>query len=179
MLDQVVVHLGAIELLPQVYRRRRDRLVTLLARRAPAARVGAEGAGLHLLVHLPDGATEADTADAKTRELALDGLASYRIGAQCHPPALVVGYGTPPEHTYSTASALSSPADSPTSRASLFRAHAWPCCPAYSSPIRWPAPVDLVQSRQVLERPQRPPRARHGSRASLHRRDGVPHSSGA
>jgi GntR family transcriptional regulator / MocR family aminotransferase len=87
-----------------VYRRRRDRLVTLLARRAPAARVGAEGAGLHVLVHLPDGATEAATvAEAKARALALDGLASYRVGAQCHPPALVVGYGTPPEHAYSSA----------------------------------------------------------------------------
>jgi GntR family transcriptional regulator/MocR family aminotransferase len=86
------------------YRRRRDRLVTALARHAPRARVTGIAAGLHALIELPDGQQEDDLIDRARRQgLMLEGLASYRIGEQQHGPALVVGYSTPPEHVFSAA----------------------------------------------------------------------------
>jgi len=86
------------------YRRRRDRLLSELARRAPRARVTGIAAGLHALVTLPAGAAEADViADGARRGLALQGLASFSLGPQPHEPALVVGYATPPGHAFTTA----------------------------------------------------------------------------
>ena len=89
------------------YRRRRDRLLSALARHAPQVEVSGIAAGLHALAHLPAaGPTEAEiVARAAEHGLALEGL-----GAFTHPapapgddrrgPALVVGYGTPPDHAY-------------------------------------------------------------------------------
>lgn len=37
---------------------------------------------------------------ARTRGLALDGLRTF---GTCGPPALVIGYGTPPAHAFTTA----------------------------------------------------------------------------
>ncbi|GAB2598621.1 PLP-dependent aminotransferase family protein [Streptomyces capparidis] len=87
------------------YRRRRDRLVAELARRAPRARVTGVAAGLHVLVRLPDGADEAEVVRrAAARGLALYGLADFGFRpAPGAPPALVVGYGTPPEHAFAGA----------------------------------------------------------------------------
>ncbi|MGN6867638.1 MAG: PLP-dependent aminotransferase family protein [Solirubrobacteraceae bacterium] len=86
------------------YRRRRDRLIAALARRAPAARVSGIAAGLHALVTLPTGRTEEDAiADAGARGLALSGLAGFGDGSPGHPPALVVGYAKPPEHAFTGA----------------------------------------------------------------------------
>jgi GntR family transcriptional regulator/MocR family aminotransferase len=60
---------------------------------------------LHFIVHLPPGLSEAAAvAHAASRGLALDRLDSYRMGAQLHAPALVVGYGTPPDYAFSAAS---------------------------------------------------------------------------
>jgi GntR family transcriptional regulator / MocR family aminotransferase len=85
------------------YRRRRDRLVAALAEHAPRARVTGVAAGLHALVHLPPGRTEDEVVAAGARRgLALEPLARYGTGAG-HPPALVVGYGTPPDHAFATA----------------------------------------------------------------------------
>ena len=85
------------------YRRRRDRLLTAVARRIPHAQVTGIAAGLHALLTLPDRHDEADIiARAARHSLALQGLSSF---TNAKPPttALVIGYGTPPEHAYTTA----------------------------------------------------------------------------
>ncbi len=86
------------------YRRRRDRLVAALAEHVPAARVTGVAAGLHALVELPPGRSEpAVVAAAARRGLVLQGLGEYATGAATHPPALVVGYATPPDSAFATA----------------------------------------------------------------------------
>jgi GntR family transcriptional regulator/MocR family aminotransferase len=91
-----------------VYRRRRNMLVGELAAAAPEARVTGIAAGLHALVLLPPGRTELDVvAAARRRGLVVQGLGEYQTGApeavQAFPPALVVGYGRPPEHAFTGA----------------------------------------------------------------------------
>jgi len=86
------------------YRRRRDRLVAALTEHVPAARVTGVAAGLHALVALPPGRSESSAvAAAAHRGLELQGLGEYATGAATHPPALVVGYGTPPDSGFVTA----------------------------------------------------------------------------
>ena len=86
------------------YRRRRDRLLSTLSREAPRVRVDGIAAGLHALVRLPPGTSESDViARAATRGLALSGLESFTDGPPSGSPALVIGYGTPPEHGYTAA----------------------------------------------------------------------------
>jgi GntR family transcriptional regulator / MocR family aminotransferase len=83
------------------YRRRRDRLIVALQRRAPHVSVSGIAAGLHALVHLEPGQDEKTViAQAAQRGLALEGLSAYGPGAD---PALVIGYGTPPEHAFTAA----------------------------------------------------------------------------
>ena len=75
------------------YRRRRDRLV------ATVERVTGIDAGLHAVVELDD--DEADVvARARRLDLIVEGLDGYRFGSERRGPALVVGYGTPPEHAF-------------------------------------------------------------------------------
>jgi GntR family transcriptional regulator / MocR family aminotransferase len=84
------------------YRQRRDRLVRALHRQVPGVTVTGISAGLHVLVRLPDGVSEADViARAGARGLALHGLADCRAGDQELGPALIVGYATPPGHAFS------------------------------------------------------------------------------
>ncbi|WP_269853632.1 MocR-like pyridoxine biosynthesis transcription factor PdxR [Streptomyces sp. RPT161] len=85
------------------YRLRRDRLVTALAARAPGVRVSGIAAGLHAVIELPDGyPPEADLIKrAAQLGLAVTGMRMY--GATGQRPALVVGYGTPPEHAFAGA----------------------------------------------------------------------------
>ena len=86
------------------YRRRRDRLVDALRRHTPWVRVTGIAAGLHLLLELPDSLTEHDVITRAARHgLALEGLGSYQRAPGTHPPALVVGYGTPHEHAFTGA----------------------------------------------------------------------------
>jgi GntR family transcriptional regulator / MocR family aminotransferase len=86
------------------YRRRRDRLVAHLARHAPGVVITGIAAGLHALAHLPEGQSEADVVErAAARGLAIQGLGAYTVPGFERTPALVVGYGTPPEHAYSAA----------------------------------------------------------------------------
>lgn len=96
------------------YRRRRDRLVEALARHAPRVRVSGIAAGLHAVLELPpDGPGEPELlARAQRAGLALAGISAYEeseasgasgaSGAH-RGPALVVGYGTPPEHAFAGA----------------------------------------------------------------------------
>lgn len=88
------------------YRRRRDRLVAALAERVPHVRVSGIAAGLHALVELPGGpeGETAAVARAARRGLQLNGLGRYRHpGAVDARQALVVGYGTPPDHAFAGA----------------------------------------------------------------------------
>lgn len=42
-------------------------------------------------------------ARAADRGLVLEGLGAYDATSDPHPPALVIGYGTPPEHAFTGA----------------------------------------------------------------------------
>ncbi|MFF6949920.1 PLP-dependent aminotransferase family protein [Streptomyces iakyrus] len=87
------------------YRRRRDALVAAVTARAPEARVTGIAAGLHVLLRLPPGTEQSVVQAANWRGLALHGLARYTHPAARAEPvdALVVGYGTPPDHAWSGA----------------------------------------------------------------------------
>ncbi len=86
------------------YQRRRAHLVAALRRRVPGARVAGVAAGLQALVELPAGLGEAEAvAAARERGVAVEALTAYSATAEPHAPALVVGYGTPPEHAFTTA----------------------------------------------------------------------------
>jgi GntR family transcriptional regulator/MocR family aminotransferase len=87
------------------YRRRRDALVAELARRAPQVHATGIAAGLHVVLRLPPGTEQATLRAAAWQDLAVHALHRYR-----HPEApverldaLVVGYGTPPDHAWSGA----------------------------------------------------------------------------
>ncbi|WP_030244287.1 PLP-dependent aminotransferase family protein [Streptomyces sp. NRRL S-350] len=91
------------------YRRRRDRLVAALAEHAPHVRVTGIAAGLHAVLRLPPGSTPEPEllARAQAVGLSLNGLARHRAvpaaaGAEA-PPALVIGYATPPDHAFPAA----------------------------------------------------------------------------
>jgi GntR family transcriptional regulator / MocR family aminotransferase len=86
-----------------MYRQRRDRLVAMLAERAPHARVTGLAAGMHAVVELPVGTDEGGVvARAAERGLAVEGLGAFASAGQAR-PALVIGYGTPPAHAFTTA----------------------------------------------------------------------------
>lgn len=86
------------------YRRRRDRLHAALRRHAPQVRLAGVAAGMHTLTVLPPGRSEAAAvARLARRGVTCEGLGSYHAGGPAHPPALVVGYGTPPEHAFTAA----------------------------------------------------------------------------
>ena len=83
------------------YRRRRDRLIATLAARG--IEVSGIAAGLHALAHLR-GMSEREAVErAAERGLAIEGLAAYAAPGRSAPPALVIGYGRPPEHAYTAA----------------------------------------------------------------------------
>jgi GntR family transcriptional regulator / MocR family aminotransferase len=87
-----------------VYRRRRDQLIRAIGRNGAGAELTGISAGLHALLHLPAGHTEDQVcASAARRGLAVSGLAGYTTPVAPHPPALVVGYASPPAHGYTTA----------------------------------------------------------------------------
>jgi GntR family transcriptional regulator/MocR family aminotransferase len=91
------------------YRRRRDRLASALRREAPHVRVTGIAAGLHALCELPPGelppgrAEDDAVARAAAHGLAVAALGPYRAAGRPDRAALVVGYGTPPEHAFSGA----------------------------------------------------------------------------
>jgi GntR family transcriptional regulator/MocR family aminotransferase len=81
------------------YRRRRDRLIASVA----GYEVSGIAAGLHALVHLR-GMSEREAVErAAERGLAIEGLGAYAAPGRSGPPALVIGYGRPPEHAYTAA----------------------------------------------------------------------------
>jgi GntR family transcriptional regulator/MocR family aminotransferase len=86
------------------YRRRRDRLVAALQRAAPRVTVSGIAAGMHAVLELPEGWDESAVVErAAARGVAVAGLATYDSSGGGRRPSLVVGYGTPPDHAFSTA----------------------------------------------------------------------------
>ncbi|MEV6666761.1 PLP-dependent aminotransferase family protein [Streptomyces nigra] len=84
------------------YRRRRDALVRALAEHAPDIPVTGIAAGLHAVLRLPPGTEGTVVQAAAWQGLALHGLGFYRHEQALTDPldALVVGYGTPPDHAW-------------------------------------------------------------------------------
>jgi GntR family transcriptional regulator/MocR family aminotransferase len=87
------------------YRRRRDQLVATLAGQAPHIKVSGIAAGLHAVLELPPGTEQGALRAAGRQGLALDGLTSYRHPGSTMPDrdGLVIGYGTPPDHSFTGA----------------------------------------------------------------------------
>ncbi|MBO1335159.1 PLP-dependent aminotransferase family protein [Streptomyces sp. VRA16 Mangrove soil] len=87
------------------YRRRRDQLVSALAERAPAVRVTGIAAGLHAVLRLPVGTERSVVRAAAWQGLGVTGLSTYRHPDTTSTPldALVVGYGTPADHAWTSA----------------------------------------------------------------------------
>jgi GntR family transcriptional regulator/MocR family aminotransferase len=87
------------------YRRRRDALVAALAARAPEVHATGIAAGLHAVLRLPPGTEQSVVQAAAWQDLAVHGLTRYRHPDAVAEPqdALVVGYGTPPDHAWSGA----------------------------------------------------------------------------
>jgi GntR family transcriptional regulator/MocR family aminotransferase len=78
-------------------------LLALLAEKVPAVTAHGIAAGLHTVVELPvDGPSESDVVDHLARsDVAVHGLAEYRHRpGTAAAPALVVGFATPPEHSF-------------------------------------------------------------------------------
>ncbi|MGW0229402.1 MocR-like pyridoxine biosynthesis transcription factor PdxR [Actinopolymorpha singaporensis] len=83
------------------YRRRRDRLVASLARAVPHVRVSGIAAGLHVLLEVPAGTEEQVVARARREGLGVAGLAPLTFGTpKPVRHAIIVGYGTPPDHLF-------------------------------------------------------------------------------
>jgi GntR family transcriptional regulator/MocR family aminotransferase len=94
------------------YKRRRDRLISALAKDVPAVRLTGIAAGLHAVAELGWQEREEDVvAKAARHGVAVEGLGSYAAGGLGRGasdelergPALVVGYGRPAEHAFTTA----------------------------------------------------------------------------
>jgi GntR family transcriptional regulator / MocR family aminotransferase len=84
------------------YRSRRDRLTEMLARRAPGTRALGISAGVHAVVELPRG--EAEVIErARERSVRVFGLGGFWHSGRPPFEAIVVGYGSPPEHRYAAA----------------------------------------------------------------------------
>jgi GntR family transcriptional regulator/MocR family aminotransferase len=90
------------------YRQRRDRLAEALAARAPHVTISGVAAGLHAVLQLGSGLTAADepevVAHAELAGVTVRGLSQYRRRPDpAAPAALVVGFGTPPDHAFAGA----------------------------------------------------------------------------
>lgn len=86
------------------YRHRRDALVAALNHYAPSMPLRGIAAGLHAVVPLPQGVSEADVlAAAQQRQIALTGLAPFWHRKPHRTKGLVLGYGTPEEHKFRAA----------------------------------------------------------------------------
>jgi GntR family transcriptional regulator/MocR family aminotransferase len=84
------------------YRRRRDELVSSLGHGADGVRVAGIAAGLHALVLVRPGQSEAEAITAALRhDLAVAGLADYAPGQAT--AGLVVGYARPTQHAFAAA----------------------------------------------------------------------------
>ncbi|WP_405783050.1 PLP-dependent aminotransferase family protein [Streptomyces sp. NBC_00859] len=88
-----------------VYRRRRDDLVAAVGTALPRARVTGIAAGLHAMVELPPGPSEAHiTAALQAASIRVQTLGDYTRGErEAGATSLIVGYATPAPHAYAGA----------------------------------------------------------------------------
>ena len=87
-----------------LYRSRRDTLVRALGESLPQLRVRATAGGLHVLVELPRGASEAGVRErAAARGLAVGTLSQHALPGYEGPPGLLLGYGSIAEPAIPTA----------------------------------------------------------------------------
>jgi GntR family transcriptional regulator/MocR family aminotransferase len=85
------------------YRKRRDFLLGALAATVPTVRPIGIAAGLHVALVLPDGTRDEDVrAVLAEHGVGAHPLSTYARGRSA-PPGLVIGYATPPGHTYPAA----------------------------------------------------------------------------
>ena len=83
------------------YRHRRDRLIGLLAQRAPSLTPRGIAAGLHVVVDLPPRLHEQQIVSrAAAHGLKLEGLGPFWHDPTGRPGGLALGYAAPPEHAY-------------------------------------------------------------------------------
>jgi GntR family transcriptional regulator / MocR family aminotransferase len=85
------------------YRRRRDALSQVVSETRPGLRLAGIAAGLHAVVHLPEGTPAEDRirAQAAGRSIALHTLGGYwHVPAEDAGPAIIVGYAAPASHSY-------------------------------------------------------------------------------
>jgi GntR family transcriptional regulator/MocR family aminotransferase len=76
------------------YSRRRDVLVDVVARLAPSLRISGLAAGIHAVLHLPEGTQEDSfVSAARTRGLWVTGMGRFSINADPTDPRLVLGFG--------------------------------------------------------------------------------------
>lgn len=87
------------------YQRRRDTLVAAVRSGLPDVRVRGIDAGLHALLELPAAPSERAIVEAaRAASVDVHPLGEYVRGERDrHPPSLVVGYATPPAHSYPAA----------------------------------------------------------------------------
>ena len=86
------------------YRCRRGRLIGALHRQAPAVRLTGIAAGLHAVAELPgEGSEDGVVARAARHGVAVEGLSAFAAAGHQRGPALVIGYGRPAEHAFTTA----------------------------------------------------------------------------
>lgn len=93
----------------QRYRRRRDELVAMLARNAPAIRVSGMNAGLQAVLELPAGTEQPVLARSARNGLMVSGMAEFRhdafaSGAELvQQDALVINFAAPSDSAWATA----------------------------------------------------------------------------
>jgi len=76
------------------YSRRRDALVAAVAHDAPALRVSGLAAGIHAVLHLPEGTDENEfVARARAHGVAVSGMGWFSAAADPADPRLVLGFG--------------------------------------------------------------------------------------
>ena len=87
------------------YRRRRDRLAAAVLRHAPSVEVTGIAAGLHARAPAARRPERGRRGGQRRRRTGWPSRASpaYHAGGAGHGPALVIGYGRPPEHAFTTA----------------------------------------------------------------------------
>jgi len=91
------------------YRQRRDRLITVLAERAPEVRVTGLNAGLHAVLELPPGSLSEEELLRQARWLGIALNVRSWCRAASAPPdpdagsALVIGYGSPSDRDFEAA----------------------------------------------------------------------------
>jgi GntR family transcriptional regulator/MocR family aminotransferase len=84
------------------YRVRRDRLLAMLAERAPRLTPVGISAGLRVLIELPDGGPSADELALRARERSIELFPVGRCyhGGATHRDGLVIGYAALPDHAF-------------------------------------------------------------------------------